>query len=73
MGDSAGTLPPLAIGVDFVRDQGVELDDGRDVFRDQDLIGNRLGPDEALRFAKGEKVISSSGTPASSWKRSSRR
>jgi len=31
---------------------------------DAGMIGNRLGPDEALRFAKGEKVISSSGTPA---------
>jgi hypothetical protein len=31
---------------------------------DAGMIGNRLGPDEALRFAKGEMVISSSGTPA---------
>jgi hypothetical protein len=31
---------------------------------DAGMIGNRLGPDEALRFAQGEKVISSSGTPA---------
>jgi hypothetical protein len=28
------------------------------------MVGNRLGPDEALRFAKGEKVISSTGLPA---------
>jgi hypothetical protein len=28
------------------------------------MIGNRLGPDEALRFAKGEMVVSSSGTRA---------
>ncbi len=31
---------------------------------DAGMIGNQLGPDEALRFAKGEKVIASSGTPA---------
>ncbi len=31
---------------------------------DAGMIGNRLGPDEALRFAKGEKVISSTGVPA---------
>ena len=35
---------------------------------DAGMIGNRLGPDEALRFAKGEKVIASSGTPAPSWR-----
>ena len=27
------------------------------------MTGNRLGPDEALRFAKGEKVIASSFDP----------
>lgn len=31
---------------------------------DAGMVGNRLGPDEALRFAKGEMVISSSGLPA---------
>ena len=31
---------------------------------DAGLVGNTLGPEEALRFAKGEKVISSSGVPA---------
>jgi hypothetical protein len=31
---------------------------------DAGMVGNRLGPDEALRFAKGEKVISSTGLPA---------
>jgi hypothetical protein len=31
---------------------------------DAGMVGNRLGPDEALRFAKGEEVISSSGLPA---------
>ncbi len=31
---------------------------------DAGLLGNRLGPDEAYRFARGEKVISSSGIPA---------
>ena len=31
---------------------------------DAGLVGNRLGPDEALRFAKGEKVITSTGQPA---------
>ena len=31
---------------------------------DAGMIGNRLGPDQALRFAKGEKVVSSSGTQA---------
>ena len=31
---------------------------------DAGLIGNRLGPDEALRFAKGEKVVASGGTLA---------
>jgi hypothetical protein len=31
---------------------------------DAGMIGNRLGPDEALRFAKGEMVVSSSGTRA---------
>lgn len=31
---------------------------------DAGMIGNRLGPDEALRFAKGETVISSTGLPA---------
>jgi hypothetical protein len=30
---------------------------------DAGMVGNRLGPDEALRFAKGEKVISSTGLP----------
>jgi len=31
---------------------------------DAGMIGNKLGPDEAYRFAKGEKVISSTGQPA---------
>lgn len=31
---------------------------------DAGMIGNRLGPDEALRFAKGEMVVASSGTRA---------
>jgi len=31
---------------------------------DAGLVGNRLGPEEALRFAKGEQVISSTGVPA---------
>ena len=31
---------------------------------DAGMVGNTLGPKEALRFAKGEKVISSSGVPA---------
>jgi len=31
---------------------------------DAGMVGNRLGPDEALRFAKGKKVISSTGLPA---------
>ena len=31
---------------------------------DAGMIGNRLGPEEALRFARGEKVISSTGLPA---------
>ncbi|MCA0998623.1 DUF3604 domain-containing protein [Alloyangia pacifica] len=31
---------------------------------DAGMIGNTLGPDEALRFAKGEQVISSTGLPA---------
>ena len=31
---------------------------------DAGMIGNRLGPDDALRFAKGELVVSSSGTRA---------
>jgi hypothetical protein len=31
---------------------------------DAGMVGNTLGPDEALRFAKGEKVISSTGVPA---------
>jgi hypothetical protein len=31
---------------------------------DAGMIGNRLGPDEALRFAKGEQVVSSTGLPA---------
>ena len=31
---------------------------------DAGLIGNRVGPDKALRFAKGEKVIASTGQPA---------
>ena len=31
---------------------------------DAGIIGNTLGPDEALRFAKSEKVISSTGLPA---------
>jgi hypothetical protein len=30
---------------------------------DAGLVGNTLGPDEAYRFAKGEKVIASSGQP----------
>jgi len=28
------------------------------------MIGNTLGPEEALRFARGEQVIASSGVPA---------
>jgi hypothetical protein len=28
------------------------------------MVGNRLPPDAALRFAKGEMVISSTGVPA---------
>ncbi len=31
---------------------------------DAGMVGNTLGPDETLRFAKGEKVISSTGLPA---------
>ena len=31
---------------------------------DAGMVGNRLDPDAALRFAKGEKVISSTGVPA---------
>ena len=31
---------------------------------DAGMIGNRLGPEEALRFAKGEMVVSSSGVRA---------
>lgn len=31
---------------------------------DAGMVGNTLGPDEALRFAKGEKVTSSTGLPA---------
>ncbi|MGD8681359.1 MAG: DUF3604 domain-containing protein [Lysobacterales bacterium] len=31
---------------------------------DAGMVGNRLGPEEALRFARGEKVISSTGVPA---------
>lgn len=31
---------------------------------DAGMIGNRLGPDEAYRFAKGERVTSSTGVPA---------
>ena len=31
---------------------------------DAGLFGNRLGPDDAYRFAKGEKVTSSTGVPA---------
>lgn len=31
---------------------------------DAGMVGNTLGPDEALRFAKGEQVISSTGVPA---------
>ncbi|MDK9559126.1 DUF3604 domain-containing protein [Marinobacter sp. M216] len=31
---------------------------------DAGMVGNRLGPNEALRFAKGEQVISSTGLPA---------
>ncbi len=31
---------------------------------DAGLFGNRLGLDEAYRFARGEEVVSSNGTPA---------
>jgi len=31
---------------------------------DAGMVGDTLGPEEALRFARGEKVISSSGVPA---------
>ena len=31
---------------------------------DAGLVGNTVGPEEALRFARGEKVISSTGIPA---------
>ncbi|MBT8120054.1 MAG: DUF3604 domain-containing protein [Gammaproteobacteria bacterium] len=31
---------------------------------DSGMIGNKLGPDEAYRFARGEQVISSTGQPA---------
>ena len=31
---------------------------------DAGMVGNTLGPEEALRFARGEKVISSTGVPA---------
>jgi len=31
---------------------------------DAGMVGNTLGPEEALRFARGEQVISSSGVPA---------
>ncbi|MBW4935958.1 DUF3604 domain-containing protein [Marinobacter sp. F4206] len=31
---------------------------------DAGMVGNRLGPNDALRFAKGEQVISSTGLPA---------
>ena len=32
---------------------------------DAGMVGNTLGPDEALRFARGEMVISSTGVPES--------
>lgn len=31
---------------------------------DAGMVGNTAGPDEALRFAKGEQVVSSTGLPA---------
>lgn len=31
---------------------------------DAGMVGNRLGPDDALRFAKGDQVIASTGLPA---------
>ncbi len=31
---------------------------------DAGMIGNTLGPEEAYRFARGEKVVASNGTPA---------
>ena len=31
---------------------------------DAGMVGDTLGPEEALRFARGEKVISSTGVPA---------
>jgi hypothetical protein len=31
---------------------------------DSGMLGNRLGPEEALRFARGERVVTSTGIPA---------
>jgi len=36
---------------------------------DSGMIGNKLGPDEAYRFAKGEEVISSTGQGPGSFDR----
>jgi Protein of unknown function (DUF3604) len=39
---------------------------------DAGMVGNKLGPDEALRYARGEHVISSTGLPARLASRSGR-
>ena len=60
-GDGTGTVPVAAYPERvFWGDTHLHTDNSIDAFG----FGARLGPEDALRFARGEKVISSTGVPA---------
>ena len=60
-GDGTGTVPVAAYPERvYWGDTHLHTDNSIDAFG----FGARLGPEDALRFARGEKVISSTGVPA---------
>ena len=60
-GDGTGTVPVAAYPERvYWGDLHLHTDNSIDAFG----FGARLGPEQALRFARGEKVISSTGVPA---------
>lgn len=60
-GDGTGTVPVAAYPERVLwGDTHLHTDNSIDAFG----FGVRLGPEEALRFARGEKVIATTGTPA---------
>ena len=60
----AGRIRPTPSGTSPRRSSGATRTSTRRLSADAGLFGNRLGLDEAYRFARGEEVISSTGQPA---------